>query len=71
MASSAGGSVWVRSSLMTTKGTLGGGSSAPGEPPGFVLGRQFEGEAGSPATSVRTREKPYPSGVMGQGTALL
>src|SRR5206468_8067660 len=46
IASTAGGSLWVNASLMTIPAITGSGSSAPGEPPGFVLARQLEGLLG-------------------------
>src|SRR3954469_9239761 len=70
--SSCGGSVWVRISLMTIGGTLGAGSSAPGEPPAKVLARQLAPLSGA---CVRpgffgTKENPSPSAVLGHGNPL-
>src|SRR5436190_4932137 len=66
--SSVGASVCVKASLMTIPAAVGAGSSAPGEPFGFVLARQLEGLFGFAfAFGLReTSEKPRPSGVKGQ-----
>src|SRR5436853_3450031 len=48
IASNCGGSVCVRISLITMDAMFTAGSSAPGEPPRFALGRQLEDEFGSP-----------------------
>ena len=44
--------------LINTRGMVGGGSSAPGEPPGFELGRQLEAASGDPPATPSTSEKP-------------
>src|SRR5213594_2982469 len=65
MASNSGRSVCVSSSLTRIGAITGGaGSSAPGEPPGTVLGRQlaFSPQVSHGAFSLTmTREKPSPS----------
>src|SRR5678810_1109861 len=69
IASTAGGSVCVRTSLIQTSGMLDGGSSAPGDPPARVLARQFAGLFGSELMFglKGTSEKPPPSAAGGQG----
>src|SRR5436305_9825652 len=62
--SSWGGSVCVSASLIRTRGTVGGGSSAPGDPPTRVLERQFDffsDSRGGACSSTTTNEKPKPS----------
>src|SRR5687768_8466712 len=62
-------SEWLSTSLMSTGATALSGSSAPGEPPGFVLARQFAGLSGSGFAlgSTGTSENPKSSGVTGHG----
>src|SRR5689334_7156213 len=67
MESTAGRSVCVSASLITTPATTGDGSSSPGEPPGLVLPRQLVGLSGFGLAFgfFGTSEKPKPSGVIG------
>src|SRR5687768_11518644 len=62
-------SEWLRTSLINTGGTVAAGSSAPGEPPGKVLARQFAGLSGSGFEfgCIGTSEKPKSSAVTGHG----
>src|SRR5438132_13268561 len=64
MESTCGGSVCVSASLMRTRGTFDGGSSAPGEPPVNALARQFaplSHALDGACSSITTSEKPKPS----------
>ena len=45
----------------------GAGSSAPGEPPTFLLARQFAASSGLPARFAFTSERPVASGPSGHG----
>src|SRR5947208_16887569 len=73
MASTCGGSVWVRTSFTTIGGMLGSGSSAPGEPPTPALARHLapSSGAGDVTEPFGTSEKPKPSGATGQGASSL
>src|SRR5690348_3126261 len=73
MKSTAGGSVWVSTSLITTAGVETGGSSAPGDPPIRELDRQLPGSLRSRSIAFRTgtRENPEPSAVVGHGVLSL
>src|SRR5436190_7675697 len=64
-------SEWLSTSLISTGGTMGAGSSAPGEPPGNVLARQLAGLSGSGLAfgCTGTSEKPNSSGLIGQGAS--
>src|SRR5262245_4317845 len=61
----------LSTSLTRTEAMFGSGSSAPGEPPGNALARQFTAWSGSGLRfgSTGTNENPRPSGVSGQGTS--
>ena len=61
---------FASSRFTTTRGIAGGsGSSPPGEPPMFVLARQFFGLSGEPL-SARTSVKPKPFAAAGQPSSV-
>ena len=68
-ASSCGGSVWARTSLMTTSWT-NSAPGPPGDPCSSALAPQLAGFVGETSGSSSTSELPSPPAATGQGALL-
>src|SRR5436190_8658186 len=67
--SNSGGTLADNTSLINTRGRFGVGSSAPGEPLGNALARQFAPLSGACVTPDCTIEKPKLSAATGHGAS--